>query len=156
MVKDDAKNYGVSLRGVFDDEAEFPSLQVPADAALHFDLEGFRAINSVGIKLFMEWVHGLAVESMDFARCPKVFVDQLNMVPGFLPGRAKISSFYVPYYNEETQEEVSALYHRGVHYRKPPDGPPQILPPQVSGANKKPLEIDILPERYFRFLETYG
>jgi hypothetical protein len=79
-----------------------------------------------------------------------VIVDQMNMVDGFLPSVATVESFYVPYYNEESGSEKNVLFRYGVEYK---DGQVQY-PTAVKDESGKPMEMDIIENKYFKFIKS--
>src|ERR1051325_6334898 len=59
------------------------------------------AINSIGVKMWLEYSRLVPKSvSVGYFFCRKVVVDQMNMVAGFMPDKAQIGSFYVPFFCE--------------------------------------------------------
>ena len=141
----------VSLNGPIDENSEFP--EVPSGAGkIVFDLEGVKYINSIGIKMWIQWMTPMAAQSgIEFKNCPKAIVLQMNMVKNFLPPGAQVSSFYLPLFCEECDLEDSTLV--------------QVSDIQISGEDvtlpdlpkceksECEMEIDVIPKKYFRFLK---
>lgn len=90
----------------------------------------------------------LQKEKITLTHCPKVFIDQVNMVKGFLPGNCVIESFYVPYYSEQTSQEKKILFQKNVNF---PEKKINYNPKTV-GNDGVIYEIDIIPGKYFKFL----
>ena len=107
----------ISIDGHIDEESAFEEMTLDGISTIQIDLEKVSAINSVGIREWIKWSKSLAgVSAIEILHCPKVVVDQVNMVAGFLPPNAKVQSFYVPYYSEDSGEEEMVLFKRGEHF----------------------------------------
>lgn len=139
----------VSIDGNIDEESVFEELPLAGVAKIYIDLGKVSAINSVGIREWIKWSKGLGgVNAIEIHNCPKVVVDQVNMVAGFLPPNAKVISFFVPYYSDESGEEVMVLFKRGEHFDDTGARPPEGL--KDSAGNE--MEIDVIEAKYFKFL----
>lgn len=139
----------LGLDGHIDEESAFEEVSTDGLSQIVIDLGKVTAINSVGIREWIKWSKGLSsVPSISIEHCPKVVVDQVNMVAGFLPPNAKIESFYVPYYSDESGEEMMVLFKRGEHFDEGGVRPPQDL--KDSEGNE--MEIDVIEAKYFKFL----
>ena len=142
------------VSGKLNETAEFDMIRLPKSNSLEIDLVDLTFINSMGIRIFKDWVHKLEVPELRFSYCPRIFIDQVNMVAEFIPKGSKIQSFYVPYYNEHSDEEKNVLFIRDEHF-KLEDGEPEINPPAVKDSKGQDMEIDILPEKYFAFIKRF-
>src|SRR4051794_22391489 len=109
-------NQTIVITGALDEVADLSTLKVQPRPDIHMDLAGLTAINSTGIRIFKNWVYTLPCKTILVYNCPKVFVDQLNMIAGFLPAHSKIESFFVPFFDEDTDEEMNVLMKRGEAY----------------------------------------
>ncbi len=139
----------LSLDGHIDEESVFESLDLGGVSKISIDLGKVSAINSVGIREWVKWSKGLsAVPQIQIENCPKVVVDQVNMVAGFLPPNAKMESFFVPYYSDDSGEEVMVLFKRGEHFDDNGVRPPEGL--KDSEGNE--MEIDVIEAKYFKFI----
>lgn len=143
------------LSGAIDEDATFPTIdQIPTTLVL--DLKGVRSINSCGIREWVRWLTPIAKKAkISFVHCPKVIVDQMNMVEGFLPGNCIVDSFFVPYYCEETDDDAQVLMVRGRDYemnenRRP--GKMSIRSTLTIDGKRGTYEIDIIESKYFKFL----
>jgi hypothetical protein len=82
-------------------------------------------------------------------RCPKIIVDQINMVAGFLPPAAIIESFFVPYYAESSGAEKMVLFVKDKEFK---DG--ELHPPaSVKDDAGEEMEMDVIEAKYFKFLK---
>lgn len=139
----------ISIDGHIDEESTFEEFPLDGISTIQIDLEKVSAINSVGIREWIKWSKSLAgVSAIEVHHCPKVVVDQVNMVAGFLPPNAKVQSFYVPYYSEDSGEEEMVLFKRGEHFDENGVNPPEGL--KDSDGNE--MEIDVIEAKYFKFL----
>ncbi len=132
------------------DENFFQSVSaIPTKGELEFSLQGLKSINSTGIREWIRLMQNLGQATVSFINCPKIFIDQVNMVSGFIPSHAKVSSFYVPYYNEDLDKEVLVLYKLGENYT--------YNSVQIQEIHKNPegveFEIDVVKTKYFKFIQ---
>ncbi|NCN95456.1 MAG: hypothetical protein GW917_01910 [Bdellovibrionales bacterium] len=139
----------ISIDGHIDEESSFEELDLNGVAKMEVDLGKVSAINSVGIREWIKWSKTLAsVPLIQIDNCPKVVVDQVNMVAGFLPPNAKMESFFVPYYSDDSGEEMMVLFKKGEHFDESGVRPPEGL--KDSEGNE--MEIDVIEAKYFKFL----
>ena len=110
-ITESQKEVEYRFRGDVDEnfrQKEFPRIK---KERIIFHLEDVKNFNSIGLR---EWIFLLrdvsALGHLVFRRCSVTIVDQINMVDGFLPSNAKVQSFYVPYYNEESGAEKNILF----------------------------------------------
>jgi len=122
---------------------------LPTSGKVDINLKGLKSINSTGIREWIKMMQKLKEAQISFFECPKVFIDQVNMVQGFAPENAKIMSFYVPYFNEENETEKSVLIVHGEHYQ---DGAIKALPKVVDEQGAE-MEIDVVEAKYFKFIK---
>jgi len=139
----------VSLSGNVDEDAGFTPLDLGANTQIVFDLEGVTAINSVGIREWIKWIKTLpASVKMAVRKCPKIIVDQINMVAGFLPPGTQVESFYVPYYSDASGSEKMVLFQYGKEYK---DGKIEF-PAEIKDDSGEVMEMDVIEAKYFKFL----
>ena len=84
-----------------------------------------------------------------FNQCPKVIVDQINMVDGFLPSNAKVNSFFVPYYHDDSGSEKNVLFRYGQEFSEASVNPP----PEVKDDDGNAMEMDVIESKYFKFIK---
>jgi hypothetical protein len=138
----------------------FKPLPVPADSRfIDINLVSLGHINSTGIKTWVEWVQSNKIHSPDLfyriSNCPKVFIDQVNMVEGFLPERCLIESFSVPYYCEKCDMDVTKAYRVGEQFKWEGNAWAVVHPKVVCEKNPCAIEIDTA-DKYFNFLTIMG
>lgn len=137
----------VKLNGTIDEDVNFTKYPLAGATELDLDLQGITGINSCGIREWIKWLGSVGSAKIKYHNCPKVIVDQINMVDGFLPAKAEVLSFYVPYYNEDTGAEKNVLFRNGVEFSAG-----QINPPKVQDEDGNDMEMDIIENKYFKFL----
>jgi anti-anti-sigma regulatory factor len=139
----------LSINGHIDEESVFETLALDGVNKISVDLSQVSAINSVGIREWIKWSKSLSsVASITIENCPKVVVDQVNMVAGFLPPNARIESFFVPYYSDDSGEEVMVLFKRGEHF----DDSGVRAPEGLKDSAGNDMEIDVIEAKYFKFI----
>ncbi|MBT4762636.1 MAG: hypothetical protein HOO06_13130 [Bdellovibrionaceae bacterium] len=139
----------INVMGHIDEDADFTSTELKG-SKITFDLEKVETINSCGIREWIKWIKSSPEASkIVYKNCPKVIVDQVNMVAGFLPNNGSIESFYVPYYSEESGDEKMILFNHGVEFNgsniTPPDG--------IKDDDGEEMEMDVIEAKYFKFLQ---
>jgi hypothetical protein len=139
----------LQLGGIIDEDADFTPLALNGAQEIQIDMDGIKSINSCGIREWIKWIGAGSSAKVVYSKCPKVIVDQMNMVDGFLPPYAKVESFYVPYYNEDSGSEKNILFRYGVEYKEG-----QVQPPSdVKDEGGNAMEMDIIESKYFKFIK---
>jgi len=138
----------IELHGVIDEFFSLPEGLIEEGFNHIFDLDRLESINSTGIREWIRFHQKFPNISFHFRRCPKFFIDQVNMVKGFLPQNSVIQSFYVPYFNESSDAEKKVLYESGKEFK----GAELRHPDLVLDENNLPMELDVVEARYFKFL----
>lgn len=141
----------VTLAGHIDEDAQFTALDLSgASGKVVVDIEGVTAINSCGIREWVKWIRTAPnTTSVVFKKCPKVIVDQINMVTGFLPENGKVESFFVPYYSDESGNEKMVLFEEGKQFNGGDVNPPA----EVKDESGEAMEMDVIEAKYFKFLK---
>lgn len=133
----------------------FSSEQMPLPPSdckkITIDLEKVNNFNSVGIREWIFFNNKLSTHGeLHYSRCSVAAVDQFNMVPDSV-GKAKIDSFYAPYYctHEDCGRDAVCLIEVSKHE--------EVLkkneaPDMTCEHDNEELEIDTLEEAYFSFL----
>lgn len=137
----------IQMAGTIDEDADFSQFQVTGAKQIEIDLAAVKSINSCGIREWIKWIGGGAGATIVYNQCPKVIVDQINMVDGFLPSNAKVQSFFVPYYNEESGTEKNILFTYGKEYKEG-----AVTPPIVKDEKGQVMEMDVIESKYFKFI----
>jgi hypothetical protein len=134
----------VFFSGPLNEDASLQIVQAQPDSKLHLHLDELTMINSAGIRKWLQWVGGHIGESWQVWGCPPHLINQLNMIQGFLPTKAKVQSFYVVYYSVITNEQFKLLIDRDKW-----DQENAIEVPVDSLGN--PMEPDFLEDTFFKF-----
>lgn len=146
----DDKTY-VSLKDDQYSDLDFNSLNLKRGIETHFDFLHLKILNSIMIRDWIQWSRSYSEEKWFFYNCSPAFINQTNMIDRFLPRRSKIESLYVPYYSRGLDEDVLVLLTREENY---PSGNSVRLPEVLDSLGEE-MELDILPEKFFRFLYIY-
>ena len=152
---EDATNLTLQFSGTIDEDVEFPTVEPGKYQQITLDLKGIKAINSVGIREWLNWIRPLADGSkFVLENCPKAMVFQFNMVEGFLPPGARVSSFFVPFYSESADQEENVLFQVGKEVTA--DGGNISIkydPKAVQLGGVDDMEMDVTEGKYFQFLK---
>lgn len=138
----------ISISGVIDEDVDFSIYNLAGINQMEMDLNSIKSINSCGIREWIKWLGTNATAKMTYINCPKIIVDQINMVDGFLPKNAQVLSFYVPYYNDQNGTEKNVLFKLGNEFNEDGVNPPEKVVDETGQA----MEMDVIETKYFKFL----
>lgn len=139
----------VQMAGTIDEDVDFSQFNLAGNSAIDVELSGLKSINSCGIREWIKWMGTAGGAQISFSNCPKVIVDQINMVDGFLPASAKVNSFYVPYYNDDSGSEKNVLFRYGTEFSESGVTPPA----SVKDEDGNEMEMDVIESKYFKFIK---
>ncbi|MCK6596935.1 MAG: hypothetical protein L6Q37_01110 [Bdellovibrionaceae bacterium] len=139
----------IAMSGIIDEDVDFNILKLSDTGNIEIDLKNLKSINSCGIREWIKWLSSSKNSQINFVNCPKIIVDQINMVDGFLPTNAIVSSFFVPYYNEENGTEKNILFRLGHEYSQ--NG--LNSPAKVTDDSGAEMEMDVIESKYFKFIK---
>ena len=114
------------------------------------NLDQVKMINSLGIREWIKFMGALGSAKIEFVKSPKIFIDQVNMVQGFITPNCKIKSFYVPYFNEDNNVEKNVLYSFGQEFG---EGFLNVKP-SMKLEDGTELDLDVVEQKYFKFLKS--
>lgn len=138
----------IKIAGSVDEDATFAGLELAGVSQIVLDLDSITAINSCGIREWIKWIRTApAGTKIVYRKCPKVIVDQINMVAGFLPENGSVESFYVPYYSEVSGNEKMVLFSDGAEFKGK-----EVFAPSVKDDDGEEMEMDVIEAKYFKFL----
>lgn len=123
---------------------------IPYVGEINFNLKNLISINSNGIRAWVILMQKMKAAQISIYECPKGFIDQVNMVNGFIPSTARIVSFYVPYFNEKNKIEKQVLFVLGQDFK---DGKLMPLKKVVDDQGEE-MELDVIEAKYFKFLKN--
>ncbi len=144
-----AEKLTVQLNGTIDEDVDFSQFNLSDNGQVELELEGVKSINSCGIREWIKWVSSAPSAQIVYKNCPKVIVDQINMVDGFLPSNGKVQSFFVPYYNDDAGSEKNVLFSFGQEFSEGGIQPPA----EVKDAEGNEMEMDVIESKYFKFIK---
>ena len=140
----------IHLSGHIDEDATFNGLGLDGANKITLELGDVSAINSCGIREWIKWVRTAPNSAqIVYKKCPKVIVDQINMVSGFLPANGKVESFFVPYYSDASGSEKMVLFNEGKEFK----GQEVFPPAEVKDDSGEAMEMDVIEAKYFKFLQ---
>lgn len=142
-------NFKIVVNGVIDEDADFGPHSLAGAQTVEMKLAGIKSINSCGIREWIKWIETGSGASIQYHECPKIIVDQINMVQGFLPAGGSVLSFIVPYYSDDSGEEKNVLFTNGKEF----DDSGLKAPPEVKAADGTAMEMDVVESKYFKFLK---
>lgn len=142
-------NLVVQVGGKIDEDADFSTCSIAGSNAITVDFNQVQTINSCGIREWIKFIKTAPAAQFTYKNCPKVIVDQINMVDGFLPSGSTVESFYVPYFNEDAGTEKSVLFNKGKEFSAGKVTPPA----EVKDDSGNAMEIDVIEAKYFKFVE---
>lgn len=154
-LKENGTDLTVEFQGTIDEDVVFPEIAAGKYTKITLDLQNIKSINSVGIREWLNWITPLA-QSADFVleNAPKAMVFQFNMVEGFLPPRAQVRSFYVPFYSEAADQEENVLFRVGHEvFIKNGDVQMDYDPKAAKPGGVDDMEMDVTQAKYFQFLK---
>lgn len=148
--KTDASGLLIEVEGDIDEDAMFPDI-APEAKDLFVDVGKVTHLNSCGIREWIRWIKPNAMtHRFHFKDCPKVIIDQVNTVEGFMPKGSKVISFRVPYFCNACENVSSPTFVLSEVVK----GDDLLLPGSVECKTcKKDAEMDVVPERYFKFIQ---
>lgn len=149
-IKNVGSKYYLELFGDLDEDAKFANLDIPDATEIIVNFEKVTRIQSCGIREWIQLINPYKNLSFVYTNCPKIIIDQINMLDGFLPKNGMVQSFYVPYYNEESGSEKQVLFTYGTEYDKQGIYPPK----EVRDENGNLMEMDVVEAKYFKFLRN--
>jgi hypothetical protein len=147
-LRNEGSIYFLDIHGIMDEDLSYSDLNISNPSELVISFEKVLSINSCGIREWIRWLMLQPNLKITYRLCPKVVVDQINMVDGFLPKNGAVESFFVPYYSEETGNEMQVLFSFGKEFDHNGLRPPEVVKDPAGNA----MEMDVIESKYFRFL----
>ena len=137
----------VSVSGVLDETARFPSVSELPEAHLVFDLSGVERVTSSGTRQWVKFIRTLEEAGKAFVleRCSVAVVIQLNIVPSFR-GQGTVGSIYAPFYCAHCGAQRTELFE------VQSDLPAMLAAPLPCQKCAADMELDDMPERFLAFL----
>lgn len=142
-------DWKIKMAGTIDEDVDFGQYSLVGAGKIDLYLADVKSINSCGIREWIKWIGTAGSAPISYSECPKIIVDQINMVQGFLPAQGRVLSFFVPYYSEESGSEKSVLFTHGKDYVDSGE----IKVPAVKDDEGHDMEMDVVEAKYFKFLK---
>lgn len=136
------------VSGCIDDTLSHFSSLFSGVSDLYINLDEVTAINSFGIREWIKLMRMLKDAKIQLTHCPKLFIDQINMVNGMLPENSQILSFYVPYFSEKKNAEKKVLFEKNVHFSDKFIN----FNSTIAGNDGYSYDLDVIADRYFKFI----
>ena len=153
-----SKGLELVLKGYMDEDTDLPPPETFKDCQqLTINFRMVKAVLSIGIKKWIKFADqlenlpGLAIE---FSDCSKQVVDQINLVKGFLPENAIVTSVFVPIFCEKCNRAFKVL--------RPTENLPDVIDNVIKDMDeidceqfpicKENYELEVNPRAYLRFL----
>ncbi len=149
VIKPNGERANIDINGVIDEDFDFTQYVIKDYNEIEVNLAALKSINSCGIREWIKWFNTNPKGTILFYECPKIIIDQINMVQGFLVSNARVMSFFVPYYNEDVGSELNVLFKYGQEFTEDGVKPPQVVKDDQGNL----LEMDVVESKYFRFLK---
>jgi len=137
------------VSGPLNEDSSFPSTTSDSAKPLHLHLDEVSSINSTGIRQWLIWVNSQPEATWKLWGCPSHFINQLNIIDGFVPAKTRVRSLYIPYFSDETEEEAIVLIDREAWEKD------KTTLKAPNGTAGRPMEPDIIEQRYFKFTTKY-
>lgn len=140
--------YYLEVFGKLNEDTNFNRVDLSSASEIVVSFKNVTQVQSCGVREWIKLIKPLSHIAFTFLNCPKIIIDQINMVDGFLPKNGKIESFYVPYYSEISNSTSHILYRYGADF----DYNGLIRFRDIKDNEGNTMELDIIEHRYFRFL----
>jgi hypothetical protein len=148
-IKSINSKFYIQVVGSLDEDSNFSQIDLSFASEIFFDFKNITGIQSCGVREWLKLIKNIKNIPIYFNNCPKIIIDQINMVDGFLPKNAHVASFYVPYYSEATEEETHLLYEVKANQNQ------CLKLKEVHDSLGNPMELGVLEQRYFQFLKRH-
>jgi hypothetical protein len=127
------------------DEDFAPSLFTISGKTVIFDFNLLSSMNSCGIRDWIKFIDSLKNKRVVYECCPRILVDQMNMIKGFLPKGSSVRSVYAPFFSSGDEKEIDVLLSM--------DGfSEEVLKNQLHPKTGVEIEFDDIPSQFFAFL----
>lgn len=139
----------LTLSGGLDEDSEIPVFKEKKN--LRVNLRQISYTSSHGINTWCKWLSAHdQCPVIYLEECPYIFIRNASVLKGLLTPNVQILSFYVPYYNDSSEESKSVLFIRGRDFKD--DG--TLIFPQVFDSLGNEMDMDVVKEKYFHFLKS--
>jgi hypothetical protein len=140
--------YYLEIFGKLNEDTNFNKVDLSIATEIVVSFKDVKQIQSCGVREWIKLIKPYQNIPFVLLNCPKIIIDQINMVDGFLPQLARVESFYVPYYSEFSNATFHVLYHFGSEF----DHSGILRYKEVKDHEGNTMDLDVIEYRYFRFL----
>ena len=137
----------LTIIGGLDENSELPKFQDKKN--IRVNLGKLSHISSHGVKIWVDWLTAHSQYSVSLEQCPFIFIRNCSSLKDFLTPNVSVTSFYVPFYNEASEETKNILFQREVDFKA--DG--TLVIPQINDSHGNAMEMDVIQSKYFSFLK---
>jgi hypothetical protein len=139
----------LDFSGPLDEATVFPKVN-PAVTAITINLREATRLNSNGARAWIVWISSISPKiPIVLEECPVIMVKSFALIKGVLTPNMEVTSFYVPYTSDNSNERATVLFEKGRHYFQ--DG--RIELPVVKDSQGDPMDLDVIQDSYFSFLK---
>lgn len=150
----DGTKFKMDFSGRIDEDSNFPVVDYKDVSFINYDFENLTHINSCGIREFVLWGRKIPAKiKVVYSRCPRILIEQINMIDGIMVKNGRIDSFYVPYFCENCDTARLILVEKERDYL---DGKLVLSEFIKCSQCSEEAEIDIIESKYLKFLKDYG
>ena len=139
----------IDMHGNIDEDVIFDKYPLVGFKKIDINLANIKSINSCGIREWIRWFSKTQNTEINLIDCPRVMIEQFNMIDSVRPKDSKIISFFVPYYNEDLNLEKKVLYEFGKNF----DENNVKIEETIKDESGNIFELDVVQTRYFQFLK---
>src|SRR4051794_31651243 len=111
-VTPEGKNARITIKGPLDETVGLPeNLQCET---LVIDFDGLTVFNSAGVRTWLVWSREKrGYGNLVLQNCRAGFIRQASYVQNLIPDFARVTSFYVTFFNPKTEEQIQIKLERG-------------------------------------------
>lgn len=149
----------IEIEGSIGETSPFFTIPIKDSTEIIIDMDKMTYMNSIGVKNWIIWTMKIPSKcEVKLLNAPVLIASQASMVQGFVTPKIKIESVRIPYACESCGLEKSELAqaNKDFFYENPPQQAKLALIPEMPcpKCQTGKLELDIIPEKTFRFLKT--
>lgn len=147
----------ISLEGPISEKASLFDINLQTFKEIKLNLSKVTFINSIGVKNWILWTCRIPQDAKLYLdECPFVIVNQINIVHGFTPKNAVVTSFLAPFLCDSCSHEQTIKLSQNVHYVYASDQSDSSLkiPENLKCAKcGGTMEPDFILEKTFGFIK---
>lgn len=158
-IKRDGSVIKVEIEGSLGETSIFFTMPIKDTTEIVVNMEKMTYMNSVGVKNWIVWTMKIPRNcTVRLLNAPVLIAAQGSTIQGFMTPNIMLESVRIPYACDECGFEKFELAHvnKEYFYKTPTHSAKIALAPKLMcpKCNAETLELDIIPEKTFRFLNT--